>query len=137
MLKTYLEFREPSDVQTQKIYDDFIKQANTELRALPREDVSTSAEDIITRLINDAIRRQHKERMAAAAAAFDKSSRAEQTPPPPPEGLLARVNASLRSYFARVNKGGSSYKYKSRNMRKSRKMRKMRKSRKSCRKGRK
>ena len=135
-LKKFLEFREPNDVQTQKIYDDFIKQGNKELRALPREDVSASAEEIIKRLTSEAVRTQHTDRMAPSSpAAYDKSQVRTEPPPQSLSERLMSVKTYFMSYFGR--KGGSSYKYKSRNMRKSRKMRKMRKSRKSCRKGRK
>lgn len=135
-LKEYLEYQEPDDPTTQNIYDTCIVNANADWRKRKSGGLklSTVAEDEITTLINTAIQEQHKARMTARGAAYDKSQ-AEMVKPPPP-GLVAKVKAKITQIFGSF-RGGSSYKYKSRNMRKSRKMRKMRKSRKSCRKGRK
>lgn len=136
-----IEFLEPGQnglppADTQNIYDTYIWNADKDWRKRKADglDISKVAEKEITTLINAAIQAQDRARMNARGLAYDESQ-AEKVKPPP-LGLLARVKAKITQYFSGGG-GGSSYKYKSRNMRKSRKMRKMRKSRKSCRKGRK
>ena len=135
-----VEFLEPGQnglppADTQNIYDACIVKANADWRKrATKEDISKVAENEIVTLINAAIQAQDRARMKARGVAYDESQ-AEKVKPPPP-GLLASVKAKITQYFSGGG-GGSSYKYKSRNMRKSRKMRKMSKSRKSCRKGRK